>query len=138
MYKLHYCFMREACQFACFEQNTSADMYPLHCILCSVTRGRGYVGKDPHGLCSRCELSVTSLPACSQADRQQLPAPGAIPQRGTATFHGALLCRHCRSPRGSPASHRDALSPRQPEHHHEGSASSQVNERRPWLVHLID
>lgn len=80
MYKPHYCFMREACQFACFEQNTSAEMYPLHYILCSITGGRGYVGKDRRGLCPQCRAaSVTSLPAWNQADRQQLCTPGAIP-----------------------------------------------------------
>lgn len=80
MYKPHYCFMREACPFACFEQNASAEMYPLHYMLCSVTGRRGYVGKDRCGLCPRCRAAhITSLPAWSQADQQQLCTSGAIP-----------------------------------------------------------
>lgn len=146
MCKLHYCFMREACQFASFEQNTSAEMYPLHYILCSVTGGRGYVGKDRCGLCPRCHAAhVTSLPAWSQADRQQLCTPGAI----SPARHGHLSWRPAPSApfflkheaglrwgcsESPPLAKAAWASPWWVW----SSASSRGNERRSWLVHLID
>lgn len=123
MYKLHYCFMREACQFACFEQNTSAELHPLHCILCSTTGERESDGKDWLGPRSwTFATHVISLQARSQADRQQLCTLEHPLWQGTVTFHGDLLHRHRRFPSVRLALHRDAqratVSPRQHEHDH--------------------
>lgn len=144
MYKLHYCFMRAACQFALFEQNTSAEMYPPHCILCSITGEREYDGKDWLGPCSwSCATHVTSLQAWSQADRQQLRTPGQSLRQGTATFHGDLLHRHHRFPgvrlawHGDAQSHCLAKAARAPPWPVWSFALSWGNERS-WLVHLIE
>lgn len=144
MYKLHYCFMREACQFACFEQNTSAELYPLHCVLCSTTGEREYDGKDWLGLRSwSFATHVISLQARSQADRQQLCTLEHPLWQGTVTFHGDLLHRHRRFPSvrlpctgmlREPLSLQGSTSMTMAV---QSFASSWGNEGS-WLVHLIE
>lgn len=102
----------------------------------------GMSGGSARAVLTVCAVCTTSLLAWSQADRQQLPAPGATPRHFmerpfmdpcsvTLSFLQPKpgLAQGCSLIKAVWASPPGVWS---------SSAWSQVNERRPWLLHLID